>query len=31
MDDGDTVKIYMNDKDGNSIFGEIINTVKTEF
>ena len=31
MDDGDTVKIYMNDKDGNSIFGEIVNTVKTEF
>ena len=31
MDDGDTVKIYMNDKDSNSIFGEIVNTVKTEF
>lgn len=31
LDNGDTVKIYMNDKDGNSIFGEIVNTVKTEF
>lgn len=31
MDNGDTVKIYMNDKDGKSIFGEIFNTVKTEF
>lgn len=29
LDNGDTVKIYMNDKDGNSIFGEIFNTVKT--
>ena len=31
LDNGDTVKIYMNDKDGKSIFGEIFNTVKTEF
>ncbi|MCL1623741.1 fumarylacetoacetate hydrolase family protein [Moraxella sp. Tifton1] len=31
MDDGDTVKIYMNDEDGHSIFGEIVNTVKTQF
>ncbi|MDO4427830.1 MAG: fumarylacetoacetate hydrolase family protein [Moraxella sp.] len=31
MDNGDTVKIYMNDKEGNSIFGEIFNTVKTDF
>lgn len=31
MKQGDTVKIYMNDKEGNSIFGEIFNTVKTDF
>lgn len=31
LDNGDTVKIYMNDKNGQSIFGEIVNTVKTEF
>lgn len=31
MKHGDTVKIYMNDKDGNSIFGEIFNTVNTKF
>lgn len=31
MDDGDTVKIYMNDEDGRSIFGEIVNAVKTQF
>ncbi|MFA9486424.1 MULTISPECIES: fumarylacetoacetate hydrolase family protein [unclassified Moraxella] len=31
LDHGDTVKIYMNDKDSNSIFGEIVNTVKTDF
>lgn len=31
MKHGDTVKIFMNDKDGNSIFGEIFNTVNTNF
>lgn len=31
MKNGDTVKIYMNDKDGKSIFGEIVNTVNTKF
>ncbi|MDO4249879.1 MAG: fumarylacetoacetate hydrolase family protein [Moraxella sp.] len=31
MRDGDVVKIYMNDKDGNSIFGTIVNKVVTDF
>lgn len=31
MNHGDTIKVYMNDKDGNSIFGEIFNTVNTNF
>lgn len=29
MRHGDVVKIYMNDKEGNSIFGEIINQINT--
>ena len=31
LDNGDTVKIYMNDKDGKSIFGEIVNRVNTVY
>lgn len=31
MNHGDTVKIYMRDKDGNNIFGDIINTVNTQY
>lgn len=31
MKEGDVVKIYMNDKDGNNIFGTIINKVVTNF